>query len=264
MTAQFTVTASAAAQEAGDVAQVVAALPVSLHPASDRADLVGIAGEEGWPEAAAEAIASGARGVLVVDPVAADVEALIERASAAGVPVVIDSPWSENPAVPGATEAFAAQHDPDSFAESRIDAPLGADLDRVLLNQLALIRAALGPVGEIRFARRTDRGYDAVARLESGVTAGLSAILSDALPHSATLRVLRSTTAVEVALPAPVTAAPGHVTVSGPDGATLLPTLWETAHRAVWRRLHRLVDAGRTADDLAGFARDVAAVRRAV
>ncbi len=263
MTTQLTVTASPAAQESGDVAQVVAALPVSLHPASDRADLVGISGEDGWPEAAADAIASGARGVLVVDPVAADVDALIERAAAAGVPVVLDSPWAGNPAVEGAAAAFAAQHDPDSFAETRVDAPVASDLELVLLNQLSLVRAAIGPVTRIRFAHRNARGYDALADLANGVTAGLSAVLSDSLPHAASLRVLRSETAVELAIPAPVTAAPAHVTVSGPDGATLLPTLWETAHRAAWRRLHRLVQAGETAEDLAGFASDVAAVRRA-
>jgi hypothetical protein len=264
MTTQLTVSAAVAAQAAGDVAQVVASLPVSLHPAAERADLVAISGEDGWPVAAADAIASGARGVLVVDPVAADVADLIERATEAGVPVVLDSTWSDNPAVAGAADAFAAQHDPDSFAEARVDAPLGSDLDRVLLNQLSLVRTALAPVARIRFARRNERGYDAVAELTSGVTSGLSAILSDALPHSASLRVLRSETAVELALPAPVTAAPGQVTVSGPEGATLLPTLWETAHRGAWRRLHRLVEAGETAGDLAGFAGDVTAMRSAV
>lgn len=266
MTTRFTVTATPAAKKAGDVAQVLASLPVSLHPASaeaNSADLMGFAGEDGWVAAVSEAIASGARGVLVVDPVAADVAALIATAEAAGVPVVLDSTWSHNPAVTNTADAFARHHSADSIVESRINAPVGSDTERVLLNQLSLVRTAVGAVRSIRFARRNDKGYDALATLASGASASLAAILTNSVPTSATLRILGSETAVELELPGPATAAPGHAVVSGPEGATLLPTLWETAHRAAWRRLHHLVQSGEPSGDLSGFADDVAAVRSA-
>lgn len=263
MTTQLTVTSSSAADAAGDIPQVIASLPVSLHPASDQADLIGIAGEDGWVVAAEEAISSGARGVMIVDPVAADVTALIEKAEAAGVPVVIDARWSGNPAVASSADAFAEHHDADSLVEARVNVPLDSEIERVLLNQLSLVRTAVGPVKSITFARKNARGYDALAVLTSGASANLTAILSNSVPHSATLRILKPETSVEVELPGPATAAPGHAVVSGPDGATLLTTQWETAHRAAWRRLHSLVDAGKTSPDLAGFARDVATTQTA-
>lgn len=263
MTTQFTVTASSAADQAGDVAQVIASLPVSLHQASAEADLVGIIGGYGWVEAAKHAIASGARGVLIVDPVAVDVVTLIKQADAAGVPVVIDATWTDNPAVLTSASAFAEHHGTDSFLEARVNVLLGSDIERVLLNQLSLVRTVVGPIRRLRFARNNSRGYDARADLVSGASASLSAILSNSVPVSATLRMLLPETSVEVELPSPVSAAPGSAIVSGPEGAMALPTQWETSHRAAWRRLHRLVDAGEMSHDLAGFARDVAVVRTA-
>ncbi|TFD20092.1 hypothetical protein [Cryobacterium sp. TMS1-13-1] len=263
MTTQFAVTASSAADKAGDIAQVIASLPVSLHQAFAAADLVGIAGGDGWVDAAKHAIESGARGVLIVDPVAFDVVALIKQADAAGVPVVIDATWTHNPAVAASADAFVEHCDADGFIEARVNVPLGSDIERVLLNQLSLVRTVVSPISRLRFARKNSRGYDALADLVGGASASLSAILSSSGPVSATLRILQSETSVEVELPSPVSAAPGSVIVSGPEGATLLPTQWETAHRAAWRRLHGLVDAGELSRDLAGFARDVAAIRTA-
>ena len=49
--------------------------------------------------------------------------------------------------------------------------------------------------------------------------------------------------------------------VAVPEGATLLETQWETAHRSAWRHLHRLVQDGASGTDLAGFARDVFTLR---
>ena len=258
MTSQLTVTSSPAADAAGDVAQVIASLPVSLHPATGEADLVGIAGEGGWVAAATDAIASGARGVMIVDPSAADVTELVEQAEAARVPVVIDATWSHNPAVANSAAAFAEHHDADSLVESRVNVPLDSDIERVLLNQLSLIRTAVGPIESVTFPRKNSRGYDALASLVGGASASLTAILSNSVQQSATVRILKPTTSVELELSDPASAAPGHAVVSGPEGATLLTTQWETAHRAAWRRLHALANDGETAPDLAGFARDVA------
>lgn len=275
MTRQLTVTSSPEADAAGGVAQVVASLPVSLHPfdggataghdgaatgatAPDggAAALVAIAGIAGWPEEALGALAAGARGVVVVSPSAADVTALQERAKALGVPVVLDTEWAPNPAVAAAAPHFAAHDDEESLVEARVDAPVGSDLDQVLLAQLALVRAAVGPVVSLSPARWNKHGYDVLAQLASGARASLGAILTDAAPPQATVRIIKPHTAVALVLPGAGTAAPGKVTVSGPDGATLLPTQWETAHRALWRRLHALVEAGQSCEDLLDFAAD--------
>lgn len=258
MTTQLTVFASAEADTAGRIAETVASLPVSLHPGTEGADLVGVAGESGWTEAAAEAIRSGARGVLVVDPVAEDVTALGAQAEDAGVPVVLDSPWAHNPAVLEAAAVLAERNDADTLLDVRVDGPLGADLDRLLLGQLALVRAVAAPVVKLRFDRRNRTGYDAIGELASGARVNLSAILSDGLPAGATVRVIRAKDAVRLAVPHPGTAVPGHLVVSDESGATLRTTKWESAHRVAWRTLHELVVDGGTVAELAAFQEDAA------
>ncbi|WP_138444970.1 hypothetical protein [Sinomonas susongensis] len=261
MTQQLTVLSSPEADAGGGVPQVISSLPVSLHPTDGAgSDLVAVAGTPGWTEKALESIEAGARGVMVIRPSAADVTALRDRAEASGVPVVLDTEWAHNPAVAAAAPRFAAVNDENSLLEARVNAPVGVDVDQVLLAQLALIRAAVDPVVSLSHARRNRHGYDALAHLASGARASLSAILSDALPSSATLRIIKPRDAVTLAVPASETAAPGRVTVSGPDGATLLPTQWESAHRAAWRRLHALAEAGEACEDLSSFAADVAIV----
>ncbi len=259
MTTRLTVSASSDADTEGRIGQAVAALPMSLHPGGKDADLVGLAGGAGWVDAAMAAIEAGARGVLVVDPSAADARALAER----DVPVVLDGRWTYNPAVLDSAAAFSARNDAESLVEVRADVPVGSDLERVLLSQLALVRTAVAPLVQLSFDRWNARGWDARGTLESGARVALAAILTDALEPAASLRIIKPTDAVRLTVPDPATARPGHVVVSSPEGATLLVTKWESAHRVAWRTLHGLVTAGATGTDLAGFERDVELVRGA-
>lgn len=261
MSAQMSVAASPEADAAGAVAQVIASLPVSLRPGSDGSDLVAVSGP-GWAEDAAAA-APGTRGIMVVDPSPADVTPV-----APGVPVVVDSTWAYNPAVAVAAPHFAALNDDasnhgDAAFESRIDSHVGSDLEQVLLAQLALVRAAVDAVVALTIDRWNEHGYDARGQLASGASIALGAILSGGLATSASLRVLTKRAAVRLHLPDPVTATCGSVTVSGPDGATLLQTLYETPHRAAWRELHRRVEADESTSDLDGLAADIATLRSA-
>lgn len=264
MTTQLTVSASAEADAAGRIAETVASLPVSLHPGGSGADLVGVAGDAGWTAAAQEAIRAGARGVLVVDPVAEDVTGLRAEAEEAHVPVVLDSPWAHNPAVLESAAALADRNDAATLLEVRVDAPVGADLDRVLLGQLALVRAVAGGVVELRFDRRTRTGYDALGVLGTGARVNLSAILTNALPAAATIRVIRAEDAVRLSVPDPATALPGRLVVSDARGAVLRPTEWESSHRVAWRRLHHLVTTAAPWTELDGFEQDVAVAARAL
>jgi hypothetical protein len=258
MTTQLTVTASDAANRSGRVAQVIAALPVSLHPAADAADLVALDGAPGWTEQAERAIDAGARGVLVVRPGPADVRSLLEKASDRNVPVVIDAMWTYNPAVANSAGAFADIFDDAFLLEARTYAATGSDWDRVLLDQLSLIRAAVAPVRGFRFVRRSEHGYAALAEFANGARASITAVRTDSVPESATLRSVKAQHLVELDVPAPETAIPGRVRVTGPEGSTLLETKWETAHRAAWRHLHGLATSGLTSSDLADFSEDAA------
>jgi hypothetical protein len=263
MTAQLTVT-SVPASPYTDPLATLASLPISLRRTEGEADLVGIRGATGWPGAAADAIRGGARGVLVTEPVPADATELLAIAAEREVPVVLDSLWADNPAVAASASSFAALSEDGALVEARVDLPKGSDLDSAILGQLALVRRAVGAVTELRFARRGPSGYDALARLDGGVSGSLTAILADSLAFSATLRIVAATDAVELSLPAPALAAPGRAVVSGPDGETLLVTEYATSQRGAWRRLHALVIAGKSASDLADFASDVQVLRAAI
>jgi hypothetical protein len=246
-----------------DTLAALATLPISLRRTDGTADLVAIHGAEGWPRVAARAITGGARGVLVTEPHPADTAELHAIADEARVPVVLDGRWADNPAVTASASSFASLADRDALVEARVDLPQGSELEVALIGQLALVRRAVGGVTELRFVRHNASGYDAVGRIEGGASVSLTAILANALPVAATLRIVAATDAVELALPDPALAAPGRAVVSGPDGETLLVTQYETAQRGAWRRLHALVLAGDTAPDLAHFASDVRVLRAA-
>lgn len=241
----------------GDPLLVLASLPMTLHPVSANADLVGLRGAPGWPRVARDSISSGARGVLIVDPGPSDRQAL-EALAAAGAPVVLDSPWVHNAAVAAAAASFLRLTGPKALVESTVVLPVGSDLHQAALDQVSLIRAAVGALVSLRYVRIDAHGYDALGSLADGTSVTLSAILSNGLLPSARVRLVRPTETVELELESPQTATPGRATVSGPDGAVLQVTKYESAHRVAWRRLAELVSAGETATpDVAGFADDL-------
>lgn len=271
MSRQLSVVASPEADAAGAVAQVIASLPVSLRPGplpnrNGEVDLAAISGAN-WAQDAVAAAAGGAAGIMIVNPSPMDAEAFD-----ISVPVVVDSTWSHNPAVAAAAPHFAALNEralndaaasEEAVLESRVDAPVRTDLEQVLLAQLALVRAAVGAVASLAIDRWNEKGYDIRARLAGGASIALAAVLSNGLPASASLRALTRHNAVRLHLPDPATATCGMVTISGPDGATMLPTLWETPHRAAWRELHRRVTSGDSASDLDDLLADIATLRTA-
>jgi hypothetical protein len=260
MTPQLTVSSP---RESAETVAALATLPLSLHRTAGDTELVGVQGGLDWVDVAAHAIESGARGVLVIDPVAADTAALEEVATSRRVPVVIDSTWAHNPAVGQSAEAFRRLGDGESLVVARVNLPVGADLMAALLDQLSLLRAALLPVSEFELVRLDAHGYDACGQLTNGVRVTLAGILSDSFPPSATLRLIMPTEAVELAIPTPDSAAPGRAVVSGPEGETLLPTQYESARRVAWRRLRDLAAQRESSADLAGFADDVRVLRNA-
>ena len=258
MDAPLTVTFDQAAQDSGAIAQVIASLPVSLARGSEHGDLVGINGGDGWPAAAERAIDAGARGVLVVRPLPVDVTSLIDRAAARGVAVVIDAMWSHAPAVTQSAEAFSEIADDRCLLEARVYSAVGSEWHRVLLDQLSLTRAAVSPVQSLDIIRRDRTGYSATALLATGGRASLSAIGTDSVAASATLRIVNQTRVVHLDVPDPVTATPGRVVVTSATGANELESIWESAHRAAWRRLVALVRRGEASRDLDFFADDCA------
>ena len=237
---------------------VLASLPLSYTPAADSgAGAVAVVDGSGrWSAAAVQALQDGAAGVIVVQPGPEDLGELRAAADHHGV-VVIDSTWASNPVLAAARQALQASIGQHSRLECRIAVRVGTNLDRALLDQLTLLRALVGPVTDLEILHWSEHGYVGEARAD-GLAVDLSVVCTNATPEAAKVRLLTSVGSIEVEIPNGETARPAHLTVTSPSGAKIAPTLYESGHRATWRRLHRLITSSEPADDLDGLEADIA------
>ncbi|WP_426007252.1 hypothetical protein ACPFL9_09405 [Paenarthrobacter sp. NyZ202] len=254
MSPQYTVHSTPEAQESGAVALAVASLPATFGPATEAPDVRVIAGRAGWSREAIEAIEAGARGVMVVNPAAEATAELAKAAEAKGTVVVLDQCWASNPAIPGAEDAIRAMAGRAALLDSVATAEAGTDAGGLLADHLAAVVRLTGPLESLRLINRGAHGYTLSARLANGAPAALQGVLSSARPAGVHISLLSDDGGVGVTLPEPLAAWPAQVKVTGPQGELLLPTLYESAHRAAWRRLKEHLDAGTTSTDLHRFA----------
>lgn len=262
MSPLLSVNASPTAEAAGAVGSVIASLPVSLGPGSNDADIRAISGRPGWTAAALTAIADGARGVLVVEPAAEDTTALAHATEAAVVPVVLDRRWASNAALDSAAAAALEVAGEAVLLDSVAVAAPHTDPELLLGEHLALIVRVAGDIPELRIVQRGPRGYTVAGRLPNGAPVSLQGILTHALPGGARLELITADGGVNVEVPDPDTARPATTTVATASGATMLPTIFESAHRTSWRRLAGAVDGSAPTTDLADFNRLASALVR--
>ena len=234
--------------------RVLASLPLSYRPSTTTASSVAVVGgADGWPEAVASAIRDGAAGVLLIAPEPADLSPLHDLESRC--PVVIDSAWASNPVITAAAAAVRS-----ATSGSRLECRVFVGSERppaaVLLDQLSLVRAVVSPATELRLLHRSDHGYVAEAETAT-LPVHLTAVRTNALPEQALLRLLTADGGIEVEIPGGDTARPGLLRVTGPAGTTLAPTLYETGHRASWRRLHRLLADHESSHDIDDLEADI-------
>jgi hypothetical protein len=254
------VTILAATNVRSEAATVLASLPLSYAPgARVEGGVAVVGGSADWPGVTARALDAGAVAVIVVHPEPAEVGVL----RAATAVVALDTRWAPNPVVASAATAFTTALPRGSRIECQVQLPVGSSLEAALLDQLILVRAVVGGVSDVRILTRSRHGYAA-----EGVAAGhpidLSLVCTDAVPENASVRLLTSDGSVVLNLPSGATAQPARLTVTGPDGALLAPTVYESGHRATWRRVRTLLAAqSTTTDDLDNFASDAETVRTA-
>ena len=259
----YTVTATPQAEEAGAVALAVASLPATFGPASEdlAADVAVIAGEAGWTTESARAVEAGSRGILVVDPVPEEATQLAAATQAAGAAVVLDLHWASNPALvsesgdPDARDAVRSALGTASLMDSVATAAPGTDLQRLLARHLAAVLAVSGPLHGVGILRSGTTGYTVTGRLANGAPFTAQGVLTAARRSGVDIHLYTADGGVDVRVPDPDAAWPADVRVTGAHGELLLPTLYESAHRAAWRRLKNHLSAGTLPDDLAGFAR---------
>jgi len=273
----LTVAASATARVAGAIDWVVASLPLSLaYAAPDtggrlHAQLHAVAGAEGWPARALQAVSEGAEGLLIVCPIPmeAELSALLTAIAERGLPVVVDSPLAANPTVAHAAARFAAAlagGGGSPLLETRTIATTSEELEQSLLDQLLLLRALLGEVHDVRVVHRDGHSYQAVAATGSPggpVETTVTGILSRGQPPRTSVRLLTPPQSLDLVLPTWDTARPARLSTTSSDGEHISPSIYESAHRASWRRLHRLVTTGSTSSDLAGWCADAVTAARA-
>jgi hypothetical protein len=108
--------------------------------------------------------------------------------------------------------------------------------------------------------QRNANGYTVAGVLASGAPVALQGILTSALPATASVSILTSTGRADVVLPDPAAAWPAVVRAVTKEGATALPTLYESSHRTSWSRVHSHLSSGIPATDLAQFSTVVSLV----
>jgi hypothetical protein len=254
MTEQLTVRADADAEPAGAVAAVVSSLPVSLKPAVNTADVVAVDGSAGWSGRAAEELRNGAQGVVVISPAAEDTAALADSTNA----VVLDQQWAGNPALADSQTNVRAVLNGALAEAVLVDsvayASPGSDPDALLTEHLAVILKCGLEGREWQAVQRNRHGYVVMARLSNGAPVALQGILTSSVPANAKVSILTASGRADVVLPDPSAAWPAEVRSVTADGATTLPTLYETAHRHTWTRLRDQLASGVTGSDLEQFA----------
>lgn len=266
----YTVSASRAAEEAGAVSLAVASLPASFGPGpsglvspattSQAADVAVIAGESGWTAEAGRAIEAGARGVMVANPAPEETRRLAAAAEAAGAAVVLDHRWASNPALisangePDAREAVRSALGTAAMLDGVAVSAPGTDPSRLLGQHLAALLAVTGALDGVRILRSDSTGYTLSGHLAGGAPFTAQGVLTAARPAGVDIRLYTTDGGVSVNVPDPGAAWPATVRATGPQGEVLLPTLFESAHRAAWRRLKDHLDNGTRPGDLTDFS----------
>ncbi|TDC50369.1 hypothetical protein E1212_15140 [Jiangella ureilytica] len=254
---------SADASIAPAVASVVAGLPLSLAWSTGHADVYAIDGAApGWAARAAAAAAAGARGVLVVHPTpvaAAELDAL--DASLTHTCAVLDWAYAADPAT-ALLRTWRATG--PGVLECTSYAPLGADVDRELLEVVAWLLRAFGRTPAVLTRHRLLHGERAVGRLAliDGAESALliRIVMTDAVPPALVVTWAGATQRLNARVFPPDTARPARVTLTDAKGDTTLPAVYESAHRTSWKRL--LTFSGRPAHgDLADLRRCLAVLR---
>lgn len=259
MTTQLTVSSEPAARARGAVDAVIASLPVSLAPAPDAALLTAVDGSTGWAGRTEAAHQAGALAAVVIAPTTP--EALAETSVDK---VLIDWPFASHPALEGAAAAAEGLRPSVSIVESRIVVPATGNLDLALVDQLTALNRLLGGTlapGSLRRLHQDAHGYLICGQLGDSVPLSVSAVVTDALPPQLQIRILTTDGGLTAAIPSPDTAAPAEVRVTTAEGEQLLPTLYESAHRATWRRAHNVATDGLVTTDVDELRRTAALVR---
>lgn len=238
--------------EAPGLAEIAASLPLSLAATDVSPQIAAVDGAPGWARRAGEAIAAGARAVVVRSPATHDGAPHLPADAAARAVVAWE--FAANPGVLAAAEAAAPLRERAVLAECRVTLPDEGQLDAALLDAVTACGRVFGTFGPVEALVAGPAGRHCAGRLANGAPLTLALVVSAAAPTAAlSLRLLTDDGGITAHVPSAATAAPAEVRVIGPDGELLLPTLWETSRRATWRRAIAIAGGGPASEDVAEF-----------
>ncbi|GGM62842.1 hypothetical protein [Microbacterium saperdae] len=235
--------------------EVLASLPLSYARAPEvgDADVVVADGAAGWPGRVSAHLDAGVATALIVDPRPDDsaaVRDLAQAAEASGARLAVSETAASNPAVHDIAPQLEGL---DTITVVSRGPASASDL---LFDQLRLLRA-LG-IGQL-VERDATRGRKSVVVTLDGALGGrallvkLQASTTEAGVLQHRVQAYGAASIVTAELYGADTARPARVECSTADAASTTPTIFESAHRASWRALHR---EGSTVD-LEAFADDI-------
>lgn len=218
----------------GPYAVAIAELPLSAHRSPERhGAIVVISGRAGWAGRLDEAVAAGARAVILREPEAGDL-ADLDAAGAAAVPIVVDRPLLRSDLVDDVRAGAA--HAP-ALVQVECSAS-GAEFAAVARDAVGWARVLAGGALALDASRSTARGFSALlsSRGDDGVGGVPVSIVAtrrsgtDPWIRAIALGVERTEVTIDVARGSAV------VESTSEAGRVIHPTRWESAERVVVRR----------------------------
>jgi hypothetical protein len=248
---------------------VWAALPLSVAAtrgpagAAAAAGLIAVDGRRAdWLEVTADAVSSGAAGVLLVrpepGPAGVAIRDLATLAADRSAVVVVQTAWAAHPAVSPLAMAASSRFASVALVVCLVvvtpeDPRTAAAL---VLDQVAFVRAVAGAIEQVDLAAGSAHGHSVVGRLGSAIVS-LGAVRSATARATARVTLYAAEGEAHLELPDDGTAAPQSSWLVDAHGQQTQPTWYESAARASWRRLHEAVVGQQSTPDLTELAGDL-------
>ncbi|WP_382309426.1 hypothetical protein [Herbiconiux sp. UC225_62] len=245
---------------AASAAAALATLPLSYTEGGDDAEVVVIAGSDGWVERVRAAATRGARGVIVTDPLP-EAEAIDLAADPPDCFVVLAEPWASSPALRSTAEQFGAPISRAHLVDARAVEPVsGRSLRTVLFSQLRAVQNLGMEIASLSIAAESSSSILGVGRSVSGTRVVLSAARTDVGDGTLDILLVGRDETIRVELPNSTTARPGRAVLTSAIAAVEVPTTWETAHRSSWLALRDAFATGVQPGHVETFAQAISLV----
>jgi hypothetical protein len=230
---------------------VLASLPGRFRRSTRRGGVVVVPGlRTGWPAEVRAAVEIGARGVFVADPGPAgrdDLQAAIDLATSAGVPVAVGLRFMPNRSWAAAIRTIRSDTATSALAESMVVAfpTLGeqATLVNTLIEQLYLLGQLGVSVTELTMAVTNHDHYIAVARAGE-LAISLTGLVSVLAKGGISLDLVGAAQRWSAVIPSVSLAGTASISRYSRDGVKTYPARYESGERAVWAQLHSALTAG--------------------